>query len=82
MIPFVKYLKKWNYNEQKHRCLFGAEEAEMGKEVRLQKGQEQSFGTNGHIHRVGLWKGFWDVKWKWKCESHSAVSDSVQPLGL
>lgn len=54
MIPFVKYLKKRNYNEQKHRCLFGAEEAEMGKEVRLQKGQEEPFGTSGHIHRADL----------------------------
>ena len=41
-------------NEQKHQCLLGAEEAEMGKEVRLQKGQEEPFGATGHIHQVDL----------------------------
>jgi len=42
------------YNEQQHQCLLGAEEAEMGKEVRLPNGQEESSGATGHIHRVDL----------------------------
>ena len=42
------------YNEQQQQCLLGAEEAEMGKEVRLQNRQEESSGATRYIHQVDL----------------------------
>lgn len=40
------------YNEQQQQCLLGAEEAEMGKEVRLQNRQEESSGALGTFTKL------------------------------